>query len=461
MTLPARLSAGFIILLLVVGCSLGLVLVRVSRAVLVSQLDAELHEVASRAEHSDDGGGLIGNDGDDAASPGFDRRSVAAVMVSPEGIVVRAVASGFGDDPDPLPDYARYSSSTGAVETISSSDGQMHYRALSTRFQDGSMLLYAIPMTDVDSAIHALVTTLVWTGLALLALGGFATWLTVRAALSPVERMAETAAQIAEGDLSRRVPESTGSPEIDGLAVAFNDMLGQIEGAFTREQGIKDQLKRFVSDASHELRTPLFALQGYAELYRRGALKDPAQMDNAMSRIASGSARMQELTEDLLLLARIDEHRLDRIEDVDLSSLVDDVVDDARAIDSNRVYEVERPDHLFVHGDPSRLAQVLTNLVTNASIHTPPGMPVWVRLHSENARAIVEVTDSGPGIAPELLETVFERFYRGDSSRARHTGGTGLGLSIVASIVASHGGSVSATNVPGHGARFTVVLPIP
>jgi two-component system, OmpR family, sensor kinase len=462
MTLRARLSAGFIGLLLVVGGLLGVVLVRSSRTVLVSQLDTELREVSSRAQGTDDRAGLLGDDSDDgAASPGLESRSVATLLVSSDGTVVRANPSGFNDDPDPLPDPSGYSVAPGTIQTIPSVDRRMHYRAVASLGQDGSIALYAVAMTGVDSAVKAVVATLLWPGMALLALGGIATWLTVRAALEPVEEMAETAALIAGGDLSRRVSGSTGSAEIDGLAVAFNEMLGQIEGAFARESQIKDQLKRFVSDASHELRTPLFALQGYAELYQQGALTDPAQLDNAMRRIASGSARMQGLTEDLLLLARIDEHRPDRVEDVDLSGVVNDVVGDARAIDPAREFEVETPDSLVVSGDPRRLAQVVTNLLTNASTHTPPGTPVTVGLHSEGNDAVLDVIDDGPGLEPELLEAVFDRFYRGDASRARNTGGTGLGLSIVAAIVDSHGGGVSASNEPGRGARFTVRLPLP
>jgi two-component system OmpR family sensor kinase len=230
-------------------------------------------------------------------------------------------------------------------------------------------------------------------------------------------------------------------------------------------------MRRFVADASHELRTPLTTIRGFAELYRQGAARDPAELDRLMRRIEDQAARMGLLVEDLLLLARLDQQRpLDR-SPVDLLALAADAVTDASAVAPDRRIELvlgsgdDRPRHaLVVLGDSERLRQVLANLVGNALRHTPAGSPVEVRVGEAaldgHPAAALEVVDHGPGLTPEQTERVFERFYRADPARSGADGGTGLGLSIVAALVAMHGGTVQVDSVPGRGARFRVVLPL-
>jgi two-component system, OmpR family, sensor kinase len=230
-------------------------------------------------------------------------------------------------------------------------------------------------------------------------------------------------------------------------------------------------MRRFVADASHELRTPLTTIRGFAELYRQGAARDPAELDRLMRRIEDQAARMGLLVEDLLLLARLDTQRpLDR-QPVDLLALAADAVNDARAVAPDRRIELvlggDDGDHTappVVLGDDRRLRQVLANLVNNALTHTPAGSPIEVRVGSSTLDgrpgAAVEVVDHGPGLTPEQAERVFERFYRADPARSPADGGTGLGLSIVAALVAVHGGTVAVDSVPGRGARFRVVLPL-
>jgi two-component system OmpR family sensor kinase len=228
-------------------------------------------------------------------------------------------------------------------------------------------------------------------------------------------------------------------------------------------------MRRFVADASHELRTPLTTIRGFAELYRQGAARDPAELDRLMRRIEDQAARMGLLVEDLLLLARLDQQRpLDR-RPVDLLALAADAVNDARAVAPDRRIELvlggeDGDGALVVLGDDQRLRQVLANLVNNALTHTPAGSPVEVRVGGSSLDgrpgAAVEVVDHGPGLTPEQTERVFERFYRADPARSPADGGAGLGLSIVAALVAVHGGTVGVDSVPGRGARFRVVLPL-
>ncbi|HEX3214379.1 MAG TPA: ATP-binding protein, partial [Actinomycetota bacterium] len=235
----------------------------------------------------------------------------------------------------------------------------------------------------------------------------------------------------------------------------------------------EDRMRRFVADASHELRTPLTTIRGFAELYRQGGVRDPAELDRLMRRIEDQAAQMGLLVEDLLLLARLDQQRpLDR-RPVDLLALAAEAVHDARAVAPDRPIELvlgtgdgdgKGGSALVVLGDDQRLRQVLANLVNNALTHTPAGSPVEVRVGTAPLDgapgAAVEVVDHGPGLTPEQAERVFERFYRADKARSRAAGGTGLGLSIVAALVAVHGGTVQVDSVPGRGARFRVVLPL-
>jgi two-component system OmpR family sensor kinase len=230
-------------------------------------------------------------------------------------------------------------------------------------------------------------------------------------------------------------------------------------------------MRRFVADASHELRTPLTTIRGFAELYRQGASRDPAELDRLMRRIEDQAARMGLLVEDLLLLARLDQQRPLECLPVDLLALAADAVSDARAVAPDRRIELvlggddgDRTGALVVLGDAERLRQVLANLVDNALTHTPAGSPVEVRVGGAaldgRPGAAVEVVDHGQGLTPEQTERVFERFYRADPARSRAVDGTGLGLSIVAALVAAHGGTVEVDSVPGRGARFRVVLPL-
>jgi two-component system OmpR family sensor kinase len=257
-------------------------------------------------------------------------------------------------------------------------------------------------------------------------------------------------------------------------------------------------MRQFVADASHELRTPLTSIRGFAELYRQGAAVDK---DEVVRRIEDEAARMGLLVEDLLLLARLDQERPLRIEPVHLIELINDTAAAARAVAPDRPIEVELGEGaggLVVSGDQARLRQVVSNLVTNALTHTPPGTPVTLRLYAEGAPppgavlppgvvpipgagpapgaapagdqrfAMIEVADRGPGLTPEQAEQVFERFYRVDKARTRRaTGapglphsGAGLGLAIVAALVTAHQGSVDVVTAPGEGATFRVRLPL-
>jgi two-component system OmpR family sensor kinase len=341
--------------------------------------------------------------------------------------------------------------------------GSLRYRVRVDPVQnprgDKGMLLVAVPLADVDQTlgrlrlIEGLVSAFV-----VLALG-FLLWWLVRRELRPLEEIGVTAGAIAAGDLTRRVQPTDERTEIGRLGIALNSMLAQIEAAFEERRASESRLRRFVADASHELRTPLTSIRGYAELFRRGASARPQDLEKSMRRIEAEASRMGVMVDDLLLLARLDQGRpLDRAS-VDLGQVAMDAAESARAVEPDRPIDVQVEGPAIVDGDAGKLRQVVDNLLDNVRVHTPAGTPVHVRVEGSGQEVVLSVADEGPGLSPEAVGRVFERFYRGDPARSRVTGGAGLGLSIVFAIAEAHGGRVGASSADGSGAAFEVRLP--
>src|SRR6266540_2557176 len=334
------------------------------------------------------------------------------------------------------------------LTTTSAVGGQTEYRLIAKPLGDEGTVVVAMPLTDVRATQHRLLLIeAVVSGLALAAIGVAAYWLT-RRELRPLERMAQKSRAIAAGDLSQRVEPHDPRTEVGQLGEALNAMLAEIERAFDDRLAAEERLRRFVADASHELRTPVTSIRGFAELFRRGAGERPDDLTNVMRRIEQEGERMGELVEELLLLARLDQGLPLEREPVDMAVVVDAAVDAGRPID----VECEGP--LVVLGAESRLRQVVDNLLTNARVHTPAGTRVHVRLAAEEERAVLEVSDEGPGVPAEDADRIFERFYRTDQSRARSQGGVGLGLAIVRSVAEANGGAVGFRPRPGGGSIF-------
>ncbi len=228
-------------------------------------------------------------------------------------------------------------------------------------------------------------------------------------------------------------------------------------------------MRTFVSDVSHELRTPLFVIKGSAQLYRMGALAERADVDESMHRIDREATRLTALTENLLLLAQLDdasEGHLDRAP-MDLRTLATDARDDLRALDPSRTVDLTGPGGngppgpAPVHADEDRLRQIIANLVGNAAAHTPPGTPVRIGVGTADGRAELDVADEGPGMAADQAGRVFDRFYRTDRSRARSGGANaGLGLAIARSLARAHDGDVVLETALGKGACFRLTLPL-
>lgn len=295
------------------------------------------------------------------------------------------------------------------------------------------------------------------TVLAIGALSAFA----IRSGLRPLENIADTAAEIGSGDLTRRIATADPDTELGRLGTALNTMLERLESAFRDKESSEARLRRFVADASHELRTPIATIRGYAELFRRGAAERPNHLAEVISRVESEALRMGTLVDELLLLARLDQGRPLERETVELTALATDAVNDARATQPARLIELEHTGPLTVTGDPGRLRQVLANVLSNVLAHTPVDASATVRLRADGEHAVIEVVDTGPGLAEHERARVFERFYRSERARGGDTGGSGLGLPIVESVAIAHGGTVTLTSEKGHGTTVRIALPRP
>ncbi len=349
----------------------------------------------------------------------------------------------------------------GRVITVDGQTGAgTRYRALAQHDpNDASINVAAIPLRATDDNLERLLIVEALVIGAVLALLGIVSWIVVRVGLLPLDRMGHTAGAIAAGDLSHRVEDTDPRSEVGRLGIALNAMLDRLEQAFGEREASEDRLRRFIADASHELRTPLASIRGYAELFRMGAAREPADVEKAMRRIEDEAARMGVLVEDLLMLARLDEVADAPYAEVDLSAVVRDAVDDGRATAPSRKITTRVDGRAKVVGDGDQLRQVLGNLLRNAFVHTPDGTPIEVTLDRVDGEARLEIRDHGPGLPTGDHEALFERFWRSEGGRVRGKGGAGLGLAIVAAIVDAHGGRVRASNAPGGGASFVVTLP--
>ncbi|MEU2721700.1 HAMP domain-containing sensor histidine kinase [Streptomyces smyrnaeus] len=347
---------------------------------------------------------------------------------------------------------------------------------------DNGSVVVASSLQDVDNTVGKTRTLSLTAGSVLLGALGVAGWFAVRSGLHPLTSIEETSAAITTGDFSQRIPELAGpNTEVGRLTQRLNTMLTQIDTAFQARAEAESRMRHFFADASHELRTPLVGIKGYTDLYQMGFLPSRQDIDITMSRIAKESARLTQLVENMLLLARLDEeartpsspgpaHELALpldLEPMDLRTLAADALHDVRALDATRPVSLTgpgggKPATAPALADEARLRQVVSNLVGNAVTHTPPGTPVRIGVGTAGEHTVLEVEDHGPGLRPRDQHRVFDRFYRTDGSRTRAgNGGSGLGLAIAQSLVSAHNGRITLDTAPGAGCTFRVLLPLP
>ncbi len=402
------------------------------------------------------------------SAPGtFQTSGTYGIVLDSSGKVLESRPFTYGETPASPPSLPRhfpisqFTSHDVHLFTVSSQAGSsLTYRAAAFTLKNGRTLIIAVPLHDVDQTLQQLteVEALVGGGviLGLVALG----WVVIRVGLLPLERIGRVASEIAHGRLDKRVTPANDRTEVGRLGASLNEMLAQIEGAFADRTRSEERLRTFLADASHELRTPLASIRGYAELFRLGAAREPAETERAMERIEAEATRMGGLVDSLLLLARLEELPEVPPVEVDLTELAEHAAQDMHAAAPDREVLVHRGGQVLVLGDPEQLRQVLSNLTGNAVVHTPPATAIEITVGSEDGHAVIEVRDHGPGLPPGAGDHLFERFWRPEGGRSRGRGGAGLGLAIVKAIVEGHGGEVHAYNADDGGAVFRVTLPV-
>ena len=282
-------------------------------------------------------------------------------------------------------------------------------------------------------------------------------WLTGRT-LGPLHRVTDTAGRLAAGDLGARSRLPDRSDEVGTLARAFDDMADRIEAAFAAQQESEAQVRRFIADASHELRTPVTALKGYVDVLRRGAGRDPESLDTALTAMARESERLRVLVLDLLTLARIDAAAPAAVAPIDLNEVLGGVLDEGVPGMPGEVERRFSAEPVIATADRGAVVTIARNLLVNACKYAPGARQVW-STEAQNGRVTFTVLDEGPGIPAADLPHLFERFYRGEKTRAREEGGSGLGLSIVEGLVHANGGEVSIESDESRWTRVTVQLP--
>lgn len=305
----------------------------------------------------------------------------------------------------------------------------------------------------------------IFISLSLIALGaGLMFYLPIlRKTLNPLNQMVQTVEELDAGKLDRRFDTSLGQSEIDRLAESFNGMLERLEVSFENEREAKEHMQRFIADASHELRTPLTSIHGFLEVLLRGAAEKPEQLNAALGSMLGEAKRMKKLVEDLLILAKLDRTPAVSRSETSLDTLIEEMEPQLQMLAGERKVTFSLAPHIRAMTDRDRIKQVILNLFHNAVQHTDPELgTIHISLAVLGGNwAELRVKDNGPGIAPEHLPHVFERFYRSEVSRVRNRqGGAGLGLAITQSIVEVHGGQIEVDSTPGDGAAFIVKLPI-
>lgn len=461
-SLRSRLIIGSVALTGVAGVAIGAASLIGVRGFLVNQLDDDVIQTAAlvRSLAADELQSRING-------PGLPVGTVIAITnnVGAQAVYLdrRAHADRIGDTDLRGLKNAVWVDTTTAQTVVLGDFGA--YRMVSASNTIDQHVIVGLPTTAVDRTVGRIGLFVMGILVVVLSVVAFATRKVIDIAVEPLTMMRETANRIAELPLESsdvgvtdRVAIVDPDTEVGQLGRAFNHMLDNVDEALTARRVSESKMRQFVADASHELRTPLTAIRGYSELTRRHNMDVSDDVRHALSRIESESIRMTALVEDLLLLARLDEGRAVDLTALDVSAVVKDAVNDARVAGPDHTWKVTAPRGLTVAADKHRIYQVLANLLSNARTHTPAGTTVTVRAQRVDANIAITVTDNGPGIPREVLEHVFERFARADTSRQRATGSTGLGLAIVDGLVHAHGGNITVSSEPGD-TQFTITLP--
>ncbi|MDW8804561.1 HAMP domain-containing sensor histidine kinase [Streptomyces scabiei] len=466
-TLRGQLTTGLVALLALACLAVGITTALALRGFLMGRLDEQLSASGGRFAAS------LEHEADPDADNRPDTRGQADATFGArllDGTVTQAaVVDDATDRPVRLTPRERRALAGIPVDGKGHSiclSGLGEYRMTAVRGDDQDILITGLPLHPVEETVHRLQAVEAALFAAALSVTGIAGAAWVRFSLLPLQKVTARAAEVAglplaggEVAMPAPLPDTDPRTEVGRVGTALNHMLGHIEDALTRRHASEERLRHFAADASHELRTPVANIRGHAELALRHNGPVPTEVRHALERIDSESLRMTRLVDDLLLLARLDAGRPLEHEPVDLTLLILNATDDARAAGPGHHWLLDLPEEpVIVTGDAHRLQQAIGNLLANARTHTPAGTDVTITLTRQQSTVLVDVSDNGPGIPDTLQADVFDRFVRADHARSRSTGSTGLGLAIVHAVITAHGGTATVTSSPGHTA-FRLTLP--
>ena len=444
--------------LIVVG---GLIYVLLARA-LYTRIDDNLRALVLITTTSLGNDLAEGQDLEDAA------RSTAAELSSRQQMLTiydgagRLLAEGGRDDDldITLPPLDTIRADTLLVTVTERRDTDDRHRLAIARVTIPShgatyVIVAGTPLEPTDEELDSLRSILAYVVPIALALAGGGGWFLARQSLAPVASMAERARRIGVEDLSGRLPVANPRDELGRLAETFNDLLGRLEASLVQQ-------RQFMADASHELRTPVATARTAASVSLQQSNRDEREYRDALAIIEQQTARLSRIVEDMFTLARADagNYPVRRVS-MYLDEVVEDVVRAARVLAATKevAIEFEAAASASFTGDEDLIRRLVVNLLDNAVRHAPPGTAVRAELARANGAYAISISDRGPGISEEMRAHIFERFYRGDPSRARSDGGAGLGLALARWIARVHGGDVVLARSSVDGTTFTAHLP--
>ena len=331
------------------------------------------------------------------------------------------------------------------------------YRMSSVAIDSGDYVLLIMPLQEAIDTRNA---NLGWLGgfiVIAVSLGILVIWLLIRLDLRVMERLVQSAKSIAAGE-EVSLPASKRGGEVAELSQALSQMLDSLRGSIAAEQNVHKAMQAFMGDASHELRTPLTVIKGYAELMQQQGA-DQAFRDKALSRMLSETTRMEQLINDLLLLAELGERQAGDRDRIDLTQIVGEFVDDLKALQPKRTVSAKIAKNLKVMGSGAHLHQLLSNLFGNLRKHTPVDAEVRVSLSSAGAdQILLTLEDAGPGLPEHYYDDGVESFVRFDAFASRQRGSSGLGMTIMRTIVDQHGGRVRLSRSDLGGLKTEIYL---
>lgn len=375
--------------------------------------------------------------------------------------VITAHTNDLSDSSLPLSDAGLKSVQTGKdwYETAEVQDQPLliYSTPVTTQGNTVQIVQVATPVTEREQSLNTL-RLILSIGSAIVILAAFAAgWFLSGAALEPINRITHTAQAIgADRNFSRRVDHQGPKDEVGQLATTFNAMLSELESAYRQLQKTLESQRRFVADASHELRTPLTTVRGNIELLKNNAPMDAKERADVLTDTKDEIERLIRLVNQLLILARSDAGRMLPLAPVPIKPLLEDVCRQAKLLAPERNIVCDSSLDVSAQGEHDALKQVLVILLDNAIVHTAPTAAVRLSAELEQQRIAIKIKDSGAGISSDLLPHLFERFYRGDSSRSG--AGMGLGLSIARELVEAQKGTIEVSSQPGQGSTFTIRL---